>query len=151
MLDLVLWCLMSLLTMFHLYRGGQFSGPAISLFLGWQTVIKGPAISLFLMTDNYQRSCHFTFLVTQLPTVLQVTDKLYHIMLYTSPWSPFELTTSVTIVTMNSEMAGPLIIVCQLNTIKPNQAFILWIFFLMSHKIQRLCHVAMFIYITWHK
>ena len=27
----------------------------------------------------------------------QVTDKLYHIMLYTSPWSIFELTTSVVI------------------------------------------------------
>jgi hypothetical protein len=27
----------------------------------------------------------------------QVTDKLYHIMLYTSPWSRFELTTSVAI------------------------------------------------------
>jgi hypothetical protein len=25
----------------------------------------------------------------------QVTDKLYHIMLYASPWSRFELTTSV--------------------------------------------------------
>ena len=31
---------------------------------------------------------------TDLP---QVTDKLYHIMLYTSPWSTFELTTSVVI------------------------------------------------------
>ena len=31
---------------------------------------------------------------TDLP---QVTDKLYHIMLYTSPWSRFELTTSVVI------------------------------------------------------
>jgi hypothetical protein len=29
----------------------------------------------------------------------QVTDKLYHIMLYTSPWSGFELTTSVLICT----------------------------------------------------
>jgi hypothetical protein len=28
---------------------------------------------------------------------LQVTDKLYHIILYTSPWSRFELTTSVAI------------------------------------------------------
>ena len=27
----------------------------------------------------------------------QVTDKLYHIMLYTSPWARFELTTSVVI------------------------------------------------------
>ena len=27
----------------------------------------------------------------------QVTDKLYHIMLYTSPWSRFELTTSMVI------------------------------------------------------
>jgi hypothetical protein len=27
----------------------------------------------------------------------QVTDKLYHIMLYTSPWTGFELTTSVVI------------------------------------------------------
>ena len=29
--------------------------------------------------------------------LLQVIDKLYHIMLYTSPWSKFELTTSVVI------------------------------------------------------
>ena len=27
----------------------------------------------------------------------QITDKLYHIMLYTSPWSRFEVTTSVVI------------------------------------------------------
>jgi hypothetical protein len=30
----------------------------------------------------------------------QVTDKLYHIILYTSPWSRFELTTSVVIGTV---------------------------------------------------
>jgi hypothetical protein len=29
--------------------------------------------------------------------LLQVTDKFYHIMLYTSPWSRIELTTSVVI------------------------------------------------------
>jgi hypothetical protein len=29
----------------------------------------------------------------------QVTDKVYHIMLYASPWSRFELTTSVVIST----------------------------------------------------
>jgi hypothetical protein len=28
---------------------------------------------------------------------VQITDKLYHIMLYTSPWSRFQLTTSVVI------------------------------------------------------
>ena len=31
--------------------------------------------------------------------LLQVTDQFYHIMLYTSPWSRFELTTSVVICT----------------------------------------------------
>ena len=35
--------------------------------------------------------------ITDLP---QVTDKLYHIMLYTSPWSRFEPTTSVVIGTV---------------------------------------------------
>ena len=33
------------------------------------------------------------------PTCPQVTDKLYHIMSYTSPWSRFELTTSVVMCT----------------------------------------------------
>jgi hypothetical protein len=37
-------------------------------------------------------------LLVEKPTDLsQVIDKLYHIMLYTSPWSEFELTTSVVI------------------------------------------------------
>ena len=38
-------------------------------------------------------------LVEKTTDLSQVTDKLYHIMFYTSPWSIFKLTTSVVIVT----------------------------------------------------
>ena len=75
-----------------------YLNPLFYKHLGWES--KSLSVDVCLMVfnatfNNYSViSWRSVLLVEETTDLPQVTDELYHIMLYTSPWSRFELTAS---------------------------------------------------------
>ena len=100
-----LWYLMPLLTIFQFCSRSQLywwkkpydhdhDGPFTVMFVWWCLMPLSTIFQLYCGQLYLWRKPEYPKKTTN---TSQVTDKLYHIMLYTSPWSRFELTTSVVI------------------------------------------------------
>ena len=78
----------------------------------------------------------------------QVIDKFYHIMLYTSPWSRFELTTSVVI---DTDCIGS----CKSNYHTITATTAIWVnrmmisITLLEQKAHLIFQIALICYFTW--
>ena len=101
----VWWCLMPLSTIFQFCSGSQLywwkkpydhdhDGSFTVMFVLWCLMPLSTIFQLYCGQLYLWRKPKYPEKTTNHQ---QVTDKLYHIMLYNSPWSRFELTTSVVI------------------------------------------------------